>query len=376
MSATSAVEAGPTRGNTFDFLRLIAALSVLVHHSVAHLDTNFLWHSEDNDYWFHGGVTLFFVLSGMMVYKSAERCHRDGRPWWDFYLNRALRIMPAMYAYFLALVIILLAIGVLSLSDLGSTQFIAFGLSNLFLVPVYHPGIFADFGIGVINGSLWTIPVEVSFYVVVPVLVIIAARYGWRKMMLITAAAAVSSVVVYALMGGSGSESLVRKLFGITFAPHLFAFGLGIFWARMWPRVRHSGWIALACLVVHFLLFYIPGSGVWSTLVSGALSAVPLSYAVMWFGYNGPKFLWGIGKVIGDLSFSTYIWHMIVVNTLIMYGARTWAVDGTVLVLLVALISMGISASSWWFIEKPALRLKRYTSVRSVPLETAANRQG
>jgi len=51
-------------------------------------------------------------------------------------------------------------------SRLLSLDFGAFVASNLMLVPVYSPAALNGFGVGVVNGSLWTFPVEVSFSVV------------------------------------------------------------------------------------------------------------------------------------------------------------------------------------------------------------------
>jgi len=55
------------RENTFDFLRLATALAVMIHPAVVHLDSSILWHSSDDAARFNGGVSLFFIVSGVMV---------------------------------------------------------------------------------------------------------------------------------------------------------------------------------------------------------------------------------------------------------------------------------------------------------------------
>lgn len=353
------------RANNFDFLRLFAATAVLVHHAVIHLDTNFLWHNESNNWWFNGGVPLFFILSGMMVYQSGERCLATGRPWRDFYLNRGLRIMPAMYAYIVALTIFLLAIGVVTFSQVVTPTYAAYFASNILLAPVYTPPSLADFGVGVVNGSLPTIPMEVSFYVIVPLLVILASKVKWRNMIVIVFAIAAAGVVVYALAGGAEATPMIWKVYGVTFLPYLWYFAIGMFWSRAWPHVKSSGWLALLAIVLYFVIDKVPAVGADGSVITRALAAIPLSYAALWFGHNGPLIFSRLTRRIGDLSFGTYIWHMIVVNTLIFYGARTWPIPGTLLVCIVFAISVLIAFLSWRFVEKPALGLKRYSSRRA-----------
>lgn len=349
------------RGNTFDFLRLLAALSVLVHHSVIHLETNFFWHSESNTFWFYGGVPLFFILSGMMIFQSAERCHSARRPWRDFYQNRALRIMPAIYFYWIVSMALLVLIGALTISEMASPGFIAFAASNLFLIPVISPGALDSFGVGVVNGSLWTIPVEVSFYLIVPLFVLLLVKSGRRVLIGVLALLSIAGLLAFAAAGGNSTESVAWKLFGVTFAPYLWYFAIGIFWSKAWPSAVKSGWIAAASAVTYLAMVNIPAIGGADVLLNAA-AAIPLSYAAVWFGYNGPRALSNVAARIGDLSFSTYIWHMIVVNVLIYFGARDWEISGTVLVMAVAVLSMLIAAASWWFIEKSALSRKRYST--------------
>ncbi|WP_168199751.1 acyltransferase [Citricoccus sp. SGAir0253] len=364
-----------SRDNAFDFLRLLASLMVLIHHSVIHLDAQFLWHSATAGPWFHGGVSLFFVLSGYLVVRSAERCLEDHRPWWEFYRNRALRILPAIYAYGIVSIVLLLILGVIDLGWFASLESWAFVLSYMFLIPVFNPEALGSFGIGVINGSLWTIPVEVSFYVVVPLVVIAARRWGWRVAMVAVTVLSVAGVVIYGITDGPAAESLLLKVFGVTFIPFLWFFAIGIVWSRAWHKVVKSAWLALASLMAYFAIINVPhGGGEGMDSVLTAVAAVPLSYAALWFGHNAPRFFVRLPRKVGDLSFGTYIWHMFVVNVMVQAGARDWPINGTVLVCLVLAVSMVLAAMSWWLVEKPALRLKHY-SIAGASLSFGAARR-
>ena len=162
-----AAQAVARRNNSFDLLRLAAALAVVVQHSVAHLDARFLWATPYTPYWFYDGVPAFFILSGYFVFRSAASFRARGASPGDFLHNRGLRIAPAIWAYFLVTFITLAVLGVFTLRDLASAQGAAWVITSLGLAPVFTPTFLRDFGVGSLNGSLCTIPVEVSFYALI-----------------------------------------------------------------------------------------------------------------------------------------------------------------------------------------------------------------
>lgn len=361
------------RIDCFDALRLFAALAVVVGHSVTHMGASFLWYDGGNGWWFHDGVVAFFVLSGLMVYRSGERCHERGQPWREYYRNRALRIIPAIYIYGVLIVVALVAVGQINSSNVTSVGVVAFIVSTFALIPVYHPAQFSDFGVGVVNGSLWTIPVEVSFYLVLPLVVLLMHRIGFRRGMTVVGVIAAAGLLAYAAGLGLAPEAMAVKLYGVTFLGWFWFFALGIFWSRMWRRTPHHGGIALAGFVLYAAIavvrYFVEAPGYSAVLT--ALGAVPLSYSLVWFGNYGPKFLGRLTNRIGDLSFGTYVWHMVVVNFLIYFGARDWPLPGTVKVLVAAAISLALAALSWHLVEKPALARKKFSSAAAIKFEMA-----
>jgi peptidoglycan/LPS O-acetylase OafA/YrhL len=368
--AAEAMHPGRT-DNCFDFLRLVAAVSVVVQHSTTHLRAEFLWYRSGTGRWFLDGVVMFFIISGGMVYASAQKCHDRRRPWRDYFRNRALRIAPALYAYTFVALVFLLAARIIKVSTLGDPHLLAWFASSLGFVPVYNPTLFQDFGVGVLNGSLWTIPVEVSFYLAVPALVVLAARKGFATMIVAVAATSTCAATVYALFGGTGTEVLVGKFFGVSFLPWLGFFALGMVWARVWPRVPTHGSLAVAALLLYagcaaWRQLADPGTAVIVTVVG----ALPLSYLVFWLGHRGPRILRRITDRLGDLSFGTYIWHMPMINILIWLGARRGPLRDTSLVLATIALSLSCAWISWRLVERPALALKRYSSRPGSPTHT------
>ena len=355
------------RENAFDFLRLFAALTVVIQHSVAHLNISFLWYKSGSQLWFSDGVAMFFILSGLLVIKSCENTFTNKRPLSQYFNNRFLRIAPGIYFYSIITVISFLIFGVLTVDDLKSTGFIAWFMSTVLLIPVYHPPTFSDFGVGVVNGSLWTIPAEFSFYIVLPLFVILARKKGFNFMIvfvfLLSLIGLLANGYGHSLFGDN--EPIWFKLFGITFIPHFIFFAIGMSWSKAWEKVPNRGWLALVSFVLYFLIRY---QIIFDKTVFGYLFdlvwAIPFSYALIWFGYNAPKALNEMKRKIGDLSFGVYIWHMVVVNYFIYFDIphKIQNVGPTGIILTVIFISLILSTISWWLVEKPALKLKPYDS--------------
>lgn len=347
------------RENNFDFIRLFAAFSVMVIHAVHHLDMQFLWFSKEKGIWFGDGIEVFFIMSGLLVYKSYTRSIETNQPLKNYYKNRFLRIAPAIYAYVVAITFILLMLRAISFNELFSAGFMAWFASNLFLIPVYHPLLYSDIGVGVMNGSLWTIPVEFGFYIVIPFIFLAQQKIGFKKTLGVLM---ILWSLSFLLLSELNSESLPAKLFGVSFFPYLLFFSLGIFWGRYWTKIPQNKIYAILSLIVYIVVHYNfidLGDGIFETLVW----SIPLSYLVIWFGFKGSSLFNKVTK-IGDISFGVYIWHMVVINLFLFLGLpeKTEGWNDTLVLSLVFVVTIAIALMSWHFIEKPALKLKPYNS--------------
>ncbi|MFC6344597.1 acyltransferase family protein, partial [Nocardioides hankookensis] len=164
-------------------LRGIAALSVLVHHTANYLSisanagqvgvlTTLLTH----------GLTLFFALSGFLLYKpfaDAILGHRDFPSIRRYAGSRFLRIYPPYLAIFLLSAFVLGAVWLdggpgLSTGDIaGRMTDPGDILANLFVAQSYVPSAMLT-GIA----PAWSLTAEIAFYVVMPVLAYGAYRLG------------------------------------------------------------------------------------------------------------------------------------------------------------------------------------------------------
>lgn len=222
------------------------------------------------------------------------------------------------------------------------------------LYPQYFPDIFHHIGTGRLNDSLWTIPVQISFYLVLPAIYWFYKRFGFKKMILCSFAVSTFSVLISFLTLKLLPGSVIGKLYLHTFLPQMFYFTLGIFWAKAWSKSPKR--IILFLLSVTLFLFFkidlLHLSSLNSTLWS-FLWFIPLSYAIVWFGYNGPKILWQLNR-LDDISMGIFIWHMVIINIFLYTGIDKSLSDYPLILILIA-VTAAVAFLSYRIVEKPAL---------------------
>jgi peptidoglycan/LPS O-acetylase OafA/YrhL len=249
---------------------------------------------------------------------------------------------------------LLIVTKVINLNQIASVGFIGWFLSTICLIPVYHAQMFSQFGVGVINGSLWTIPVEMSFYVILPFLAIFKKKKGIHNFLLLILILSIIGFIGKLILSG---ETIIEKLYGVSFLPYFYVFASGMLLGEFWHKVYKSKWLFLLSIILYYAIFLLNNN------ILDKFGFIPLSYAVMWFAFEvkHKKILNKVTK-FGDASFGLYIWHMVVVNFFIYFGVDK-KITGTLLVLVVIILSYVMSIISWTLIEKPALKLKKYSSV-------------
>ena len=356
--ARSARRAG-LRPNNFDLIRLVAALQVVLIHSTEHLRIELPGLAAPIG-WFPG-VPIFFVLSGFLVSLSYER-NPDLR---TYAANRLLRILPGLWVCFLASVASVLWIRPDLLAGAASAEFAGWTAAQLTIGQFFNPSFLRDYGVGALNGSLWTIPVEMQFYALVPILYVALGLHRSRSRGLI--AAILAALVVNRLFVGwrGASDALSTKLLGVTFVPHVWCFLVGVYVQRNFGRLRPlfagkaTWWVAahlglcaflkqFDCRVEGNLIGPLPSLTLIGVTFSLAYSAPALSDR--WLRHN-------------DVSYGTYLYHMIVVNALIeLQWPRTMTTVLTIFVLTIC-----CAVVSWSFVERPALAWKRLFSRPVIP---------
>jgi peptidoglycan/LPS O-acetylase OafA/YrhL len=300
------------------------------------------------------GVPIFFVISGFLISKSYERCHSLR----DFYRNRCLRIFPALWVCLAASVGVILVAGVGVLGPVSTRGWLGWWAAQMSLYQQFGPDFLKPIGQGSLNANLWTIPVELEFYLVLPLIYAVFRLHQRRGDTALACLVVASLALHFVYCRPSLWPAFPAHTFVVeTAAPYLWIFLTGVLMQRHWPLLRR--WLAgsthwwllgyvLLCVVCR--RFHIAvGSADISPLFLLPLAALVLSFAV-WRPALADKLLRQ-----NDVSYGTYIYQGLVLNLLLLFGVQ----GGFLSVAAAIAISLGLGAVSWRFVERPFLQRKR-----------------
>ena len=148
-----------------DGLRALAVLAVIAYH------LNFGWAQGGLL-----GVGVFFVLSGYLITDLLlSQRERTGRIWLGrFWLRRARRLLPALWVMLAVVAVWVSLVQPEQLAALRQDVVAAFAYASNWWYVFQHVSYFASFGPPSPLGHLWSLAVEEQFYVVWPLLLILA----------------------------------------------------------------------------------------------------------------------------------------------------------------------------------------------------------
>lgn len=152
------------RDNSMGLVRYYLALAVFVEHFNTVYGTEIWFPTSSYD-----AVGGFFALSGYLVYKS----YLSSRNLKHYFVKRGKRILPPYL--FIVLLCAFGLVGVSSLSaesyftDSGWWKYLAANLTFLNFLHPDLPGVFTDAPVHAVNGSLWTMKIEILLYASVPI---------------------------------------------------------------------------------------------------------------------------------------------------------------------------------------------------------------
>lgn len=164
------------RNNNFDFLRFILALNVVFSHLIG-VTKIAIFQPLQPYFNAYTSVTCFFVISGFLITASYIRSNSLK----NYLKKRAARLLPAYIFVVVGSAILFVFISQLSFKDYFSNiQFVKYLLANLsflnFLQPCL-PGVFTlNNTFCAVNGALWTLKIEVGFYLTLPVFIYLISK--------------------------------------------------------------------------------------------------------------------------------------------------------------------------------------------------------
>jgi peptidoglycan/LPS O-acetylase OafA/YrhL len=154
------------RSAVFDYTRLVGAVLVLVGH--AYVLLGFHPPTVAGTGIHEIGVKLFFAVSGYLIAASWNADPHFVR----FTEKRLRRIMPALIVVVSLTVFIVGPVLTTDLSYWRSPVTWTYLWRNYLLLPFHSlPGVFGGNPLAVVNGSLWTLPVEAFCYALTPLFI-------------------------------------------------------------------------------------------------------------------------------------------------------------------------------------------------------------
>lgn len=346
MAAASQPPAPTSRRNNIGTLRLAGALAVLFGHSFVLSSAGGLGHDPISRALgdvtpFHLGlpglgVAMFFAISGYLVTQSFVRRGSV----FAYAEARLLRIYPALWLAIALTVAVGAVISAFPPGDFLSsrpTVDYTIGGASLLDLKYFLPGVFVDNPRAAVNGSLWTLPVELNMYLFVGIAGVIGLL-GRRTLFNLAALAIVAFAVIW-----PGSLPLLANHEHVEIATFFLA-GAVLFVNRDSLPLRGPGVIALALLTVLVS---------WTAAFALAF-AVAFSYAVLWLGFTERVRLPDLAAR-GDLSYGTYLFAFPVTQ---LWVAALGPGKPLVIALLTAAVCLPLAFASWRVVEAPALRLK------------------
>lgn len=186
-----------------DGLRAIAVISVILYHAKFNI--------LGSD-WFRGGfigVDIFFVISGYLISRIIllELSHFGSFSFLNFYERRARRILPMLF-------VVIFATIPLAWSKLLPSDFVEY--ANSIIASLFFGSNFFFYNNAISYGAdsallkpflhTWSLAIEEQFYLVFPLLCILAYRFFWQHFISVIILTSVISLSLSEILTSSNPE--------------------------------------------------------------------------------------------------------------------------------------------------------------------------
>lgn len=363
----------------FDGLRAIAALTVVSYHVALRSGLTRSGWFEPVWWELKGGVVIFFVISGALIYLPYARALQAGTnlpDWRSYARRRAVRILPAYWVALTAL-----AVGPFHAGVFGPDAWRYYGLSQIYSPQPLLGGL----------SVAWSLCAEVTFYMVLPLFAWLAVRLcsgrrgvgTTRVQLALIAAAGLGSLALRCAVAGSPGAPTQGATLMVALPGVLDWFAIGMALAvlrasvevgravgsRLDSLARRPGLCVLLGVAVFAAALpsqqadtFLPWYGPLTHLVLGVASGL-LVLSVIAPQPPGrrrllfhPLLAW-----CGTISYGIYLWHLLVLDMLaphLLPVVPSGSLDRAALTWLVVVAgAVACGAASFYLVERPLQRL-------------------
>lgn len=337
--------------NNFNLIRILGAFAVVYGHAYVLTGDStpppgLLGHSIHTF-----GLIMFFSISGFLVMKSLDQ----SKGLFDFLVKRVARIIPGLTFAILATVFVLGPVfSSLTVAGYFADPKTYAYLQNIGLLITYPlPGVFESLPISAaVNGSLWTIPVEVASYLILGFL-LFRARGQVTRLVVLALILFALILVIEKWVSEKGTFVFYGTDWFVSSTIMIFFFVGAVLYLipKRFLRLDLSILLLFSSMLLSEAPFYL-----------SVIQPLFLTYAIVCLGTARsliPRRFIGMG----DPSYGAYLYAFPIQQVVITLGIFSSNVGLNILI--VTVLSFGMGYLSWHEIENPALRAARaYLQIR------------
>lgn len=344
-----------------DGIRGLAVLQVLTSHlhvitgATPFTVTPWRWVNKTLEPGFLG-VDIFFVLSGFLITSILQRdmeAKQTGM-FRNFYIRRALRLLPALYVLLFASLLVAWWEG-FPMDIQWRTTWHALLYLNNWNVQWNFMATQDDLG------HLWSLAIEEQFYLVWPAVMYAMFKLRFNRFAIITSISVCILLVAWHRreMWYDGVSWLFLYLRTDTRVDSLLMGALfAILYRHFDVGSKLLNWAATLCFFGIVYIKYNPGD---SFIFIGGFTLIAFLTGVVVLGaadgsWWGNRFVTNRTlRLMGKVSYGLYLWHAFIFRIL---GRHVTSGPQSLRVALGLILAVAFTAASWVLVERPFLKLK------------------
>lgn len=322
-------------------LRFVAAFFVLIAHTTFGVSERI-----DPDYftWHNGamGVYMFFIISGFVMMVSSQKLMGQVNGWKIFLKRRLIRIVPM---YWLVTTIKLLVVLLIPAVALHSSFEIWHTLASYFFIPARN----VEGLIRPIHAVGWTLTYEMFFYLVFATMLFL--RRPPLPYMLVFFCILAS--INYMIQSDEGYPAIV-----LYSRPLILYFLMGMLLGQLCLKgFRPPVWLSVTMLIIGFVVLFmqphIETELIWPDFYRWAPPSAFIVSAVAFLEPQLKKFMSKPLLLLGDSSYSLYLFHPIMVPAIAVLLAKSGFIDPNIAVVLILILMITVCLGIYLILEKP-----------------------
>jgi len=306
------------------------------------------------------GVDLFFVLSGLLIYRICIQEKFEAR---KYARRRFVRIYPTFLFVFAMYICAMLAYPLNNKFAVTSGHGVLYILSNLLLLPGLFP-------IVPIITVAWSLSYELAYYIAMPILRLGLRLHQWSSLQrFILAITAVTLMIVTATLGFGPNLHMIMFLAGILvyelgtgFGAYM-SFGAGSLWMDL---------LLFAVLISTVFTFGFQETRIWHVATLGALHQRVIDYVGLTIAFSllvyeclfkraaaYAIFSWYPLRWLGKISYSFYLFHALILQgcfralNALLPNYQVGCMGYLLLLPVVLLVAVVLTWPLFAFVEKP-----------------------